>query len=107
MISKRKPIRDKKHLQFVSELPCLKCDSSPCDPHHLKTMTDGGIGIKPSDSWAVPLCRAHHTELHNQGEKTFFVSKLAAARHLAVALYCANGNQGKALEAIGEWHNGD
>lgn len=32
--------------------------------------TDGGTGLKPSDSWAVPLCFTHHAEI-NDGARTF------------------------------------
>lgn len=103
MISKRKPIRDPKHLKFVASLPCLKCGISECDAHHIRIGTDGGTGLKPSDSFTIPICRKHHTQLHSQGEKTFFNGKLADAKHLSVALYCANGNYDRALAAIYEY----
>lgn len=103
MISKRKPIRDAKHLKFVGGLPCLVCDSEPTDAHHIRKGSDGGVGLKPSDSFTVPLCRAHHQDIHSKGEQTFFGKRLAAARHLSVALYCANGNTDKAFEAIREY----
>lgn len=107
MISKRKPIRDKAHLQFVRELPCLVCDyPPPSDPHHLKSGTDGSMASKPSDSFVLPLCRTHHTELHNRGEKTFFNGQVGDARHLTVALYCDSGNHDKAIEAINEFRGG-
>jgi hypothetical protein len=33
--------------------------------------TDGGMGLKPSDTWTVPLCRDHHGEIHRLGEQVF------------------------------------
>ena len=33
--------------------------------------TDGGVGKKPSDKWAVPLCVTAHEALHHQGQITF------------------------------------
>jgi hypothetical protein len=28
-----------------------------------------GMGMKPGDEYAVPLCRAHHRELHDYGNE--------------------------------------
>jgi hypothetical protein len=33
--------------------------------------TDGGQGLKPSDRWAISLCREHHAEQHRIGETAF------------------------------------
>lgn len=38
---------------------------------HVRTGTDGGIGIKPSDCYAIPLCSAAHREQHTIGETAF------------------------------------
>lgn len=47
----------------------------PCDGliecAHVRTGTDGGTGIKPSDAWTVPLCKSHHAEQHAIGEPAF------------------------------------
>lgn len=29
------------------------------------------MGLKPSDSWCISLCRAHHLEQHEVGETAF------------------------------------
>lgn len=39
--------------------------------HHVRTGNTGGMGLKPSDRHTVPLCPAHHLELHNDGVRTF------------------------------------
>ena len=57
-------VRDKAHLRFVSKQPCLICGRQPCDPHHLRFAQSRGLGQKVSDEFTVPLCRAHHRELH-------------------------------------------
>tara|TARA_R110002020_G_scaffold470280_1_gene696000 strand:- start:706 stop:876 length:171 start_codon:yes stop_codon:yes gene_type:complete len=31
------------------------------------------MGVKPSDTYAIPLCSWHHREQHNIGEKQFEV----------------------------------
>jgi len=35
------------------------------DAHHLIGWRQGGMGTKAHDSFTIPLCRIHHTELHN------------------------------------------
>jgi hypothetical protein len=66
-----KPIRlrDRDHLKFVSTQPCLACGRSPSDAHHLKFAQGRALGRKVSDEFAVPLCRAHHRELHRRGDE--------------------------------------
>ena len=66
---KVKPVRDKKYIKFIKELSCIVCQAPPpSDPHHSET---GGRGTKASDTTAIPLCHAHHNELHCTGKKTF------------------------------------
>ncbi|HVJ31608.1 MAG TPA: hypothetical protein VND94_00715 [Terriglobia bacterium] len=38
---------------------------------HVRSGTDGGIGIKPSDIYALPLCAGGHREQHCIGEAAF------------------------------------
>ena len=38
---------------------------------HVRTGTDGGMGVKPSDIWAIPLCCFHHAQQHAIGEIAF------------------------------------
>jgi len=46
-----------KHLAFVRQLPCVACGkAAPSHATHVRTGTDGGVGIKPGDHYAVPLC---------------------------------------------------
>ena len=47
------------------------CDSVPVECAHVRHGTDGGTGLKPSDRWAISLCRAHHREQHQIGESLF------------------------------------
>lgn len=66
-----KPVRrrNKAHLAFVAEQPCLICKRSPCDAHHLKFAQPNTLGRKVSDEFTVPLCRDHHHDLHRQGNE--------------------------------------
>jgi hypothetical protein len=61
--------RSKAHLAFVASQPCLVCQRTPCDAHHLKFAQPRSLGRKVSDEFTVPLCREHHQELHRQGNE--------------------------------------
>ena len=61
--------RDKAHLRFVANQPCLICGRQPSDPHHLRFAQSRGLGQKVSDEFTVPLCRAHHRELHRASKE--------------------------------------
>lgn len=75
----RKPgrLRDRDHLDWIKQLPCLACGCRPpCDPAHLRfneghPVHKGGTGIRPPDSLAVPLCRTDHN-LEENGKLTFW-----------------------------------
>jgi hypothetical protein len=64
-----KRLRDRQHLRFVAKQPCLVCGREPCDPHHLRFAQPRGLAQKVSDEFTVPLCRAHHRELHRAGKE--------------------------------------
>jgi hypothetical protein len=61
--------RNKAHLAFVAAQPCLVCQRSPCDAHHLKFVQPRSLGRKVSDEFTVPLCREHHQDLHRHGNE--------------------------------------
>jgi hypothetical protein len=69
-------VKDARHLAAIRELPCLVCGRSPSDAAHVRightaeTRTQG-MGRKPADDQAVPLCHQHHMEEHT-GPKTFW-----------------------------------
>ena len=61
------------HLAFVRQLPCVACGrAAPSEPAHVRTGTDGGVGMKPGDRYAVPLCTACHAKQHQIGELSFW-----------------------------------
>lgn len=67
------------HRAWLRQQPCLVSGSScsgPCcagrmHAHHVRSAADSGIGKKPPDDRCVPLCAAHHDELHRIGAQTF------------------------------------
>ena len=47
------------------------CQSRLIECAHVRGGTDGGQSLKPSDKWAISLCRNHHREQHQIGENRF------------------------------------
>jgi hypothetical protein len=80
----RKPVRarNKSHLTFVAAQPCLVCQRSPCDAHHLKFAEPRTLGRKVSDEFTVPVCREHHQQLHRHGNEAAWWANLEAAKEL-------------------------
>ncbi len=78
-------IRDRDHIRHVIKQPCLICGRRPSDPHHLRFAQSRALSRKVSDEFTVPLCRAHHREVHRCGNEELWWRKtgmdpLAAAR---------------------------
>ena len=83
--------RSKAHLLFVREQPCLVCRHTPCDAHHLKFAQPRALGRKVSDEFTVPLCRAHHQELHQHGnERAWWANLQIAPLPVAQQLWAAS-----------------
>lgn len=86
-----KRARCQSHLNFVRSHECSVpgCKGLPIEVAHVRTGTDGGMGMKPSDNWTISLCREHHQEQHNIGEPAFEarhrVDMKALAREFASA----------------------
>lgn len=74
----RKPVRqrNKAHLTFVASQPCLVCQRTPSDAHHLKFAQPRTLGRKVSDEFTVPLCRDHHLQLHHYGNESAWWTNL-------------------------------
>jgi len=72
-------IREKAHLSLVAAQPCLVCQRSPCDAHHLKFAQPRSLGRKVSDEFTVPLCRDHHQQLHRHGDEIAWWANLRIA----------------------------
>jgi ERF superfamily len=87
-ISKPVRKRSKAHLAFVASQPCLICQASPCDAHHLKIAQPRSLGQRVSDEFTVPLCRKHHRELHRHGhEANWWANMQVAPIPIAKALW--------------------
>jgi hypothetical protein len=80
-------IRDRGHIRHVIKQACLICGRRPSDPHHLRFAQSRALGRKVSDEFTVPLCRAHHREVHRCGDEGLWwqntgTDPLVAARTL-------------------------
>jgi len=65
--------RSKKHLMKLAEMPCMFCGLDPCgEPHHIRSKTNGGMGMKPSDYFTITTCHRCHSRIHHEGEGPFF-----------------------------------
>ena len=62
------------HLRWIRQHFCAVngLDGHECrgriEAHHVRLGTDGGVGMKPSDHWTVPLCGTAHRSLHDKGQ---------------------------------------
>ena len=81
------------HLAFVRQLPCVSCGkAAPSEAAHVRTETDGGVGMKPGDRYAVPLCTACHAEQHRVGELTFWAALRVDPLNVALRLWTVSSD---------------
>lgn len=82
--------RSKAHLVFVREQPCLVCQQTPCDAHHVRFAQPISLGRKVGDQFTVPLCRSHHQELHRYGnERAWWANLQITPLQVALELWAA------------------
>lgn len=93
---------DPKHLALIRQLPCLCCGRGPSEAAHVR-MSDHlrgkpitGIGCKPSDCWAIPMCHGCHMRQHTRGERVWWEAHGIDPIDIAIRLYAATGD----LEAM-------
>jgi hypothetical protein len=62
-----------RHLAFVRQLPCVACGrAAPSEAAHVRSESDAGSGMKPSDRYSLPLCTDCHALQHQFGELRFW-----------------------------------
>ena len=98
--------RDEPHLVYVRSLRCSICKNNietqaahirMADARIAKPLT--GIGIKPDDRFALPLCNDGHRKQHAMGERRFWSLYKFDPILIALALYSVSGDH-EAGEAI-------
>lgn len=76
-LAKPRRVRDPKYLAWIRTQPCDVWDfcgetcSKKSDAHHVREKGRGGVGTKPSDRRAIPLCRNAHRLYHDVGPTEF------------------------------------
>ncbi len=61
---KRRRWENPTYTRWVKAQRCACCNNPADDPHHIIGHGQGGMGTKAHDLFVIPLCRAHHDELH-------------------------------------------
>lgn len=102
-MQKRKRVHAEGHLAWIRTLPCLVTGSTYeveaahvryADPRFAKPAV--GIGIKPSDSWVVPLCAVEHRTgkgaQHSMNERQYWRGKGIDPVLVAAALWMNSGD---------------
>lgn len=91
--------KNEAHLAYIRQLPCVVCGNNiETEAAHVRyqELRAGkqmpGLGRKPDDAWAVPLCSQHHRDQHTMDERKFW--RVAGIDPLPVAafLWIATGN---------------
>ena len=57
-------LRDRNHLKFVTNQPCLQSGQWPSDAHQLTFAQPRAIGMKRGDEFTFPHSRLHHRDVH-------------------------------------------
>ena len=101
------------HLRFIRSLPCCVCGTHQhIEAAHVRMASaihgkrGTGTGERPDDCWCVPLCRYHHQDSpkaqHRIGEEPFWTMCRIDPFGLALALWCATGDEDRAEAIITE-----
>lgn len=98
-------IRSRKHLQFISQLPCVITRHTEVQAAHIRSGNGAGMGLKSGDDCVVPLYWREHLLQHECGELMYWsqYGGIGKATELAKALYANTGNNEAALRLIGEF----
>jgi 5-methylcytosine-specific restriction endonuclease McrA len=91
--------RSPAHRNWVRGHACSACGSTAAiECAHVRTGTDGALGMKPSDKWCISLCSDCHKRQHQWGEGTFERTNGLDMKELAQAFFKASPHRAK-LEA--------
>lgn len=97
-----KRIRSPGHLAWVRTHACCvpECLDRPIEAAHVRTGTDGGMGIKPGDQWAISLCRDHHAWQHRVGEEAFEAAHKINMKALAREFAAKSPHRRKLIKGV-------
>jgi hypothetical protein len=85
--------RRMQHLTFVRQLSCVACGkAAPSEAAHVRSGSDAGAGMKPSDRYSVSLCTRCHALQHQFGELTFWSALRTDPLNVAFRLWTVSGD---------------
>ena len=89
---RRAKVSDAAHLDALRQCSCLSCGAEhQTEAAHVRMSrgagTGGGMGMKPSDAPAVPLCSKCHRDQHAAPEAGFWAALSIDPIRAALALY--------------------
>src|SRR5687768_16869931 len=88
--------RSPAHRAWVRGFACSACGSSTAiECAHVRSGTDGGTGLKPSDRWCLSLCKTCHTAQHAAGEESFERTWGINMKALAAEFFAKSPHRGK------------
>ena len=96
--NKAPQIRNASHLKWIRGHECAvdwHLHIGRTEAAHVRTATDGGTSLKPSDCWTIPLCAMHHAEQHQIGERTFELRYKIPMRSIAEQLWAKSPHRRK------------
>jgi hypothetical protein len=88
---------DPVYLEMIRQMPCLGCNDQPSEAAHVRMQSGahnkhGGMGKKPHDKFALPLCSDCHREQHRIGERAFWSIVGIHPLFVCERLYAARGD---------------
>lgn len=108
-MTQRQPrIHNEAHLRFIRSLDCLVChDNTGTQAAHIRFSdaahgkVNAGVGAKPDDRYAVPLCGDCHYTQHATGSEQYYW-KLVGIDPLLIAeqLYAVSGDHEAGCEIV-------
>jgi len=102
----KKIIRSTKHLNFIRSFPCYISEQTPSQACHIRILSDGGTGLKPSDYYTLPFIYQYHKMQTDIGEQTFYnkfdINPFTLAKELVIISPCKKVNNDAVIKQLGE-----
>ena len=89
----RPRLLDPGYLAFLHTKPCCICGAHEIEAAHIR-IGFFGLGKKPDDRYATPLCAGHHREQHSENETAFWSRYGRNPWDIAQRLYREYGGDG-------------
>lgn len=99
-------IRSPKHLNYIRSLPCYISEQEPSQACHIRILSDGGTGLKPSDYYTLPFIHQYHKMQTDIGEQTFYakfnINPFTLAKDLVIMSPCKKVNNEVVIKQLEE-----